>query len=137
MADTTYVFDDYDNSMELWENCEFNVKKLPNMRFKKYTARICGPDETYGLKRKFLWYTDCTNAFSRVFYNYGVLEDGLYETNVRYYNADDKECVSPVLSDRRYTLIWDGLYIIFNSKDLSRDEILRMSSNPQLAMETA
>ncbi len=95
----------YDNSLWLYDECEFSIKRIENMRFRKYLARICGEDAVFGLRRKFLRYHDVNVDRRNACYLYGDLPDGVYETSVRYYHPHEN---IPAAVDRKICIIFDG-----------------------------
>lgn len=115
----------YDNRADYCcDTCEFNVLRHRHFKFRKYMARICGSDPVYGLRRSFLRYTEKYVSYEYVYYNYGKLSDGVYETSVKYY--DKKDETFPVCVVKKYMILYGEDYWNFTDKELDRKTILRM-----------
>lgn len=96
------------------EDCSLMITTTA-FRFRKYMARICGEDDVYGLKRKFLRFEVQEVAWGTIIYNYGALKNGVYEASVKYYNGINDD--SLFLRDRNIVILYDDDYrmIPFNS----------------------
>ena len=76
----------FENGLDIYAtHSELNVRRVPGVKYKKYLAKIVGAHPTYGLSREFLRYKKRTSDHDHIYYNYGHLPDGVYETSVRYY----------------------------------------------------
>ncbi len=112
----------YDNILEYYEECEFSVKRIKNMRFRKYLARICGADSIYGYQRKFLRYDSVDADYGNIYYSYGDLQEGVYETCVRYYRPGEE---TPAFADRKICIIFDGVASSYAYGTLNRRTVLK------------
>lgn len=101
---------------------EFTVTKLRSFSFKKYLAKICGEDETYGFSRKFFRFFEVEGGCRSVRYHYPLLSDGVYETSVKYFAEDKKK---PVFIDRKLTIVHQGVWEEYPFGQLSKEVILR------------
>ena len=112
---------DYSNEIEIYDTCEFTIKKQKNTRFKKYVAKINGTDPVFGLRRHFLRYAKATSEWGHVRYEYGDVPDGVYETSVKYFRKDADQ---PFLTDRKLCLVWEGDCFNYDYSRFSKKEIL-------------
>ena len=116
----------FDNLLEIYDECEFSVKRVKDMRFKKYLARICGEDSVFGYRRKFIRYHDSFTQHGNVLYRYGDLPDGVYETSVKYFREGDEK---PTDVDRKICLIVDGDFYNYPYKALDHSTVLEYVSS--------
>ena len=70
--------------------------------YSKHLARIVGPDPKYLLKRDFLRYTKVKHAQRETYY-YDILQDGVYEAGIKYFDPDDPEKV--IRTEREYIAV--------------------------------
>ncbi len=119
-----------DNDMERnesrvdnYEDCSLMISTTA-FRFRKYMARICGEDDTFGLKRDFLRFKELEQYWGTIVYNYGALPDGVYEASVKYYNSKDDD--SLFLRDRKIVILYDDDYRMFPYNSVPRENILEI-----------
>ena len=113
--------EEYDNLLEFYDEGEFTVKRIRDMRYRKYLARICGEDPVFGFRRKFLRYRSADIGSRNARYLYGDLPEGVYETSVRYYRPDEKK---PVSVDRKICLLYNGDFYNYPYEALDRRTVL-------------
>ena len=114
----------FENGLDIYAtHGELNVRRISGVKYKKYLAKIVGAHPTYGLSREFLRYKKRTSDHDHIYYNYGYLPDGVYETSVRYYphgNTTD----DPLEVVRKICVVSHGDYLSRWYSDMEKPSVL-------------
>ena len=105
---------------------DFFVSQKPDMYFRKYLAKITGPDPNFRLRRHFLHWREISHGETYAYYLYH-LTDGIYERVVKYYDAETNAFVS---KERRWIIAEGDAIAEYKDDEFDYDSVLCYVANP-------